>query len=95
MPLRVIGLDVRDGDEPATLGVRGILLIVFVLAEPRIGITGRELPFCLSCGGIALPLLVLKGAPFCGARIMALPSHDCRGLRCNLDACDGALEFAC
>jgi len=65
------------------------LLIVFVLEATKVGTTGLEAPFCLSCGGIALPLLVVKGTPFCGARIMALPSRNCSGLRCGLAGRDG------
>jgi hypothetical protein len=95
VPLRVNGLEAKEGVEPATLGVKGVLLTVFVLEVPKVGTTGLEAPLCLSCGGIALPLLVLKGAPFCGARIMALPSRNCRGLRCGLDGRDGVPGFAC
>lgn len=75
MPLRVSGLEAKDGVNPATLGVNGILLVVFVFEALKVGTIGLEAPFCLSCGGIALPLREPKGAPLCGTRIMALPSH--------------------
>lgn len=64
-----------DGLEPATLGVNGVRLAVFVEAL-RVGMSGLE-ALCLSYGGILFGLPFVKG----GTRIMALPSLDWRGGR--------------
>ena len=74
-PFRGNGLEVVETAEPAILGVNGALLSAFVVDAFKVGRVPLEGPFCFSYGGIALPLLVLRGVPFCVTRIMALLSR--------------------
>lgn len=68
-PRRGKGVDAPAGVDPATLGVKGVLLAVLTVAQ-SVGMRGRA-PFCLSWGMFAL-LFAVNGADLRGTRITAL-----------------------
>jgi hypothetical protein len=94
-PRRDNGVVALCGVDPATLGVRGVLLVFFAAAAAaeRVGMSGLVVPWCFSYGGIfALPLFPTGGL-LGGTRIMALLSFCCRTRRVELEI-RGRLEIA-